>query len=114
MCLTGLSSPKASALLFNVSIYHRYFSRESIRKLTDKLLMQIVAMQVGPRNKQTAEKLFYKLPEPLKKKPSTILTSSLCTMKPSPSSSIDSSVKNQVRHVILKDLTARSDSDVRG
>lgn len=28
---------------------------------------QIVAMQVGPRNKQTAEKLFYKLPEPLKK-----------------------------------------------
>lgn len=28
---------------------------------------QVVAMQVGPRNKQTAEKLFYKLPEPLKK-----------------------------------------------
>lgn len=28
---------------------------------------QIVAMQVGPRDKQTAEKLFYKLPEPLKK-----------------------------------------------
>lgn len=25
---------------------------------------QIVAMQVGPRDKQTAEKLFYKLPEP--------------------------------------------------
>lgn len=25
---------------------------------------QIVAMQVGPRSKQTAEKLFYKLPEP--------------------------------------------------
>jgi IS1 family transposase len=30
---------------------------------------QIVAMQVGPRDKQTAEKLFYKLPEPLKKSP---------------------------------------------
>ena len=30
---------------------------------------QVVAMQVGPRSKQTAEKLFYKLPEPLKKSP---------------------------------------------
>jgi alpha-D-ribose 1-methylphosphonate 5-phosphate C-P lyase len=30
---------------------------------------QIVAMQVGARNKQTAEKLFFKLPEPLKKSP---------------------------------------------
>lgn len=29
---------------------------------------QVVAMQVGPRNKATAEKLFFKLPEPLKKK----------------------------------------------
>jgi IS1 family transposase len=29
---------------------------------------QVVAMQVGPRNKQTAEKLFFKLPEQLKKK----------------------------------------------
>lgn len=28
---------------------------------------QVVAMQVGPRNKQAAEKLFYKLPEALKK-----------------------------------------------
>lgn len=28
---------------------------------------QIVAMEVGPRNKGTAERLFYKLPEPLKK-----------------------------------------------
>ena len=28
---------------------------------------QVVAMQVGSRSKQTAEKLFYKLPEPLKK-----------------------------------------------
>ena len=46
---------------------------------------QVVALQVGPRDKQTAEKLFYKLPERLKKKPSTILTSSLCITKPSPS-----------------------------
>lgn len=30
---------------------------------------QVVAMQVGPRSKQTVEKLFYKLPEPLKKSP---------------------------------------------
>lgn len=30
---------------------------------------QVVAMQVGPRDKMTAEKLFYKLPEPLKKNP---------------------------------------------
>ena len=29
---------------------------------------QILAMQVGSRSKETAEKLFYKLPEPLKKK----------------------------------------------
>jgi len=34
---------------------------------------QIVAMQVGRRDKQTAEKLFAKLPEPFKKKPFTIL-----------------------------------------
>lgn len=30
---------------------------------------QVVAMQVGTRDKQTAEKLFYKLPEHLKKSP---------------------------------------------
>ena len=30
---------------------------------------QIIAMQVGARNKQTAERLFAKLPEPLKKSP---------------------------------------------
>lgn len=41
---------------------------------------QVVAMQVGPRNKATAEKLFFKLPEPLKKKPSVILTSPMSTM----------------------------------
>ena len=74
---------------------------------------QVVAMQVGPRNKQTAEKLFYKLPEPLKKKPNTILTTSLCTMRPSLTDNIDPSARNLVKHHILKDLTALSDSDVQ-
>jgi len=71
---------------------------------------QIVAMQVGARNKQTAEKLFFKLPEPLKKKPNTILTTSMCTMKRSPTVSIDLLEKNPVRLLTLRDLTARSDS----
>jgi len=71
---------------------------------------QVVAMQVGSRNKQTAEKLFHKLPEPLKKKPSTILTSSVCMTKQSPINSIDLSIKDLVRHLTLKDLIARSDS----
>ena len=71
---------------------------------------QIVAMQVGARNKQTAEKLFFKLPEPLKKKPNTILTTSMCTTKRSPMASIDLLEKNRVRLLTLKDLTARSDS----
>jgi len=59
---------------------------------------QIVAMQVGARNKQTAERLFAKLPEPLKKKPSTILTTSMCTMKQSPPSDTNLSGKNPARH----------------
>jgi len=75
---------------------------------------QVVAMQVGPRDKMTAEKLFYKLPEPLKKKPSTILTTSLCTSKQSHSNSIDLLGRNLVKHLILKDLTALSDNVVQG
>ena len=78
------------------------------------LTRQIVAMQVGPRNKETAEKLFFKLPEPLKKKPSTILTTSLCIVRRFPIDSIDLLEKNQVRLLTLKDLTARLDSDVQG
>jgi IS1 family transposase len=74
---------------------------------------QVVAMQVGPRSKQTAEKLFYKLPEPLKKKPVTILTTSLCTTRPSLMANIDLSAKNLVRHRTLKDLIASSDSDAQ-
>lgn len=74
---------------------------------------QIIAMQVGPRNKQTAEKLFYKLPEPLKKKPNTILTTSLCTTRPSHMGNTDLLAKNLVRRHTLKDLTARSDKDAQ-
>lgn len=74
---------------------------------------QVVAMQVGPRNKQTAEKLFFKLPESLKKKPTTILTTSLCTMKLSHLYNIDQSVKNLVKHLTLKDLTVRLGSDAQ-
>ena len=74
---------------------------------------QVVAMEVGPRNKQTAEKLFYKLPDSLKKKPVTILTSSLCTMKQSHKDSIDLLAKNLVKHRTLRDLTVRLDSVVQ-
>ena len=80
----------------------------------DSKTRQIIAMQVGPRNKQTAEKLFHKLPEPLKKKPSTILTTSLCTTRRSPMGSTDLSEKNQIRLLTLKDLTAHSDSGAQG
>jgi hypothetical protein len=75
---------------------------------------QVVSMQVGPRSKQTAEKLFYKLPESLKKKPFTILTSSLCTPTSSLIGSIDQSAKNLVRHHTLKDLIAPLDNDALG
>ena len=71
---------------------------------------QIVAMQVGSRNKETAEKLFFKLPEPLKKKPNTILTSSLCTTRRSPMNNTGLLEKSQVRHLTLKDLTVPLDS----
>ena len=71
---------------------------------------QVVAMEVGPRDKATAERLFYKLPEPLKKKPSVILTTSLCTSMSSLISNTNPSAKNLVKRLMLKDLTARSDS----
>ena len=71
---------------------------------------QIVAMQVGKRDKQTAEKLFAKLPEPLKKKPSTILTTSMCTTKPFLPNNIGRSAKNPEKHLTLRDLTAPLDN----
>jgi hypothetical protein len=71
---------------------------------------QVVAMEVGARDKKTAEKLFFKLPEPLKKKPNTILTTSLCTSKQFPLDNIDPLERNLVKHLILRDLTALSDN----
>jgi IS1 family transposase len=71
---------------------------------------QVVAMQLGPRDKQMAEKLFYKLPERLKKKPSTDELSVYYETI----SNIGLSGKSLVRHATLKDLTARSDSGVQG
>lgn len=70
-------------------------------------------MQVGPRNKKTAELLFAKLPESLKKKPSISQINLMSIMKPFLSNSIDRSAKNQVRQAILKDLTAPLDRDVQ-
>lgn len=75
---------------------------------------QIIAMQVGPRDKQTAEKLFFKLPEPLKKKPSITLINSLCTTKPLLGLNINQLEKNRVRQVILKDLIVLLDKDAHG
>lgn len=71
---------------------------------------QVVAMEVGPRDKATAERLFYKLPEPLKKKPFATPTILLRTSTSSLTSNTDLSAKNLVKHRILKDLTARSDN----
>ena len=71
---------------------------------------QVVAMQIGPRSKQTAEKLFYKLPELLKKKPSIILTSSLCIPTLFPINNTAPLARTLVKHRILKDLTAPLDS----
>lgn len=75
---------------------------------------QVVAMQVGPRSKATAEKLFYKLPDALKKKPVTILTTSLCIAKSSRVLNIDPLEKSLVKHRILKDLIAPLDNDAQG
>lgn len=75
---------------------------------------QIVSMQVGKRDKQTAEKLFAKLPEPLKKKLSITPTTSVCIMKPSPQSSIVQWGKSLGKRLTLRDLTAPSDSAVPG
>ena len=74
---------------------------------------QVVAMQVGPSSRQTAEKLFYKLPEALKKKPATILATSLGRPTVSLTDSTDPLAKTLVKHRILKDLTAPSDNDAQ-
>lgn len=74
---------------------------------------QVVAMEVGPRDRKTAERLFFKLPEPLKKKPSTTLITSLSTAMSSHTDNTCPLAKNLVKHRTLKDLTARLDSAVQ-
>jgi hypothetical protein len=74
---------------------------------------QILAMQVGPRNKKTADLLFAKLPESLKKKPSILQINLASIMTRFPGNSINRLEKNLVRRVTLKDLTARLDNDVQ-
>lgn len=74
---------------------------------------QVVAMEVGSRDRKTAERLFFKLPEPLKKKPSTTLITSLSTPMSSRTDNICPSAKTLVKHRTLKDLTARLDSAVQ-
>lgn len=74
---------------------------------------QVLAMQVGPRNKKTAELLFAKLPESLKKKPSISPINFVCTMKPFLGYNTDPLGKNLVKQAILRDLTALSDNDVQ-
>lgn len=71
-------------------------------------------MQVGPRDKKTAELLFAKLPESLKKKPSISLISLMSTMKPFLGININQLASNQVKRAILKDLIVHSDKDVQG
>ena len=67
---------------------------------------QVLAMHVGARDKTSAEKLFAKLPEPLKKKPSSTLICSLCTTKPFLGLDTWELERAQVRQVPLKGLIA--------
>jgi hypothetical protein len=73
---------------------------------------QILAMEVGKRDKNTAERLFAKLPTELKKKPSTSLISSMFILKLFHPSNIDLSVNNQVKQATLRDLIIPLDSVV--
>jgi transposase-like protein len=74
---------------------------------------QILAFHVGKRNKASGEALMKKLPEDLKKKPTFIQISSQCTMKLSHGHNTALLAKSQGRQVMLKDLIARSGSDVQ-
>lgn len=73
---------------------------------------QILAFHVGKRNKASGEALMKKLPENLKKKPAFTQISSQFTTKSSPGSNTAQLARSQERQVILRDLTAQSDSDV--
>lgn len=74
---------------------------------------QVLAMQIGPRDKKTAELLFAKLPEAIKKKPSISQTSLMSIMRPFLGSNTDQLEKTLVRQAILKDLTAPSGKDAQ-
>lgn len=76
-----------------------------------KASRQVLAMQVGPRNKKTAELLFAKLPETLKKKPSSLQISLMSIMKPFLGNNTSQSEKVLVKQATLKDLIAHSDKD---
>ena len=75
---------------------------------------QVLSMEIGPRNKQTAERLFSKLPEHLKKKPSTTRISSQCITKLSLGHSTELLEKNLGKQATLKELTAPLGSDAPG
>ena len=75
---------------------------------------QVLAMQIGPRNKKTAELLFAKLPEAIKKKPFISLTNLTSTMKPFLGNSTNLLGKNQVKRAILRDLIAPLVNDAQG
>lgn len=74
---------------------------------------QILAFHVGKRNKASGEALMAKLPDDLKKKPTFTQISSQFTMKLSHGHNTVLLAKNLGRQVTLKDLIARSDSDVQ-
>ena len=75
---------------------------------------QILAMEVGPRNGKTAEKLFAKLPGHIKKKLCTTPIYSLDTTKPSNTQDTGRLGKAQGKPLTLKDLTAPLDKDAQG
>ena len=75
---------------------------------------QVLAMQIGPRDKKTAELLFAKLPESLKKKPSISQISLMSIMKPFLGVSTNQLANSLVRRATLKDLIVHSDRDVQG
>ena len=72
---------------------------------------QILPFHVGKRTKASGEALMAKLPVELKKKPTFIQTSSQLITKLSPGSNIPQSVRSLGRQALLRDFTARSDSD---
>lgn len=75
---------------------------------------QILAMEVGERDGKTAQRLFAKLPEAVKKKLNTTQTCFRGIMKFLNIQDTNQLEKTQVKRLILKDLTAPLDKDVQG